>query len=181
MQFGRELATELRFHVDPDMGYPLNMAQKNSSIPSWVGLSEEDIGQIIAFYDSLTDEEWVAHDEYAYEREGYTDLIVPWELLPSIRTLVERAEDDRRIVAANDPAPKLEEPQEGNFPPGWNLERAQRVIAEIEAEMADWTEEEEAELRARMKGKTSVPVPDEIIPDIEMLLARHEAGTAATN
>ena len=105
----------------------MNTPQKNSSIPSWVGLSEEDIGQIIAFYDSLTDEEWVAHDEYAYEREGYTDLIVPWELLPSIRTLVERAEDDRRIAAANDPAPKLEEPQEGNFPPGWNLERAQRV------------------------------------------------------
>ena len=63
---------------------------------------------------------------------------------------------------------------EGNFPPGWNLERARRVIAEIEEEMADWTEEEEAELQAQMKGKSAIQVPNEIVPAVQELLAQHE-------
>ena len=155
----------------------MNMRRKKNYRPYQPASAEEqeELRRIAEFYDSLTDEEWVAHDEYAYEREGYTDLIVPSELMPSIRNLIAQAERDRPDDAG-DPTPT-----EGNFPPGWNLERAQRVIAEIEAEMADWTEEEEAELRARMKGKSSVLVPDEIVPAIQALLARHEAGTVPTD
>ena len=43
----------------------------------------------------------------------------------------------------------------------------------MEEEEANWTEADEAELRMQMKGKTSVQVPDELVPTIEALLARH--------
>ena len=69
----------------------------------------------------------------------------------------------------------------GNFPPGWNSGRVQRLIAEMAAEEAKWTEADEAELQARMKGQTSIQVPNEIIPAIQALLAQHEAGTPATD
>lgn len=104
--------------------------------------------------------------------------------MPSIWTLIDQAEDHRRLFGVNDPDPapaKQPAPQEGNFPPGWDSERARRVMAEIEEEMADWTEEEEAELRARMKGKTAVLVPAKLAPAIEALLVQHEAETATTD
>ena len=51
---------------------------------------------------------------------------------------------------------------------------AQRLIAKMEAEEANWTVEDEAELEARMKGKTAVQVPSEIVPAVEALLSRHK-------
>ena len=58
----------------------------------------------------------------------------------------------------------------GNFPPGWNSERVRRLSAELEAEEANWTEADEAELQARMKGKTSILVPNEIVFAVRELL-----------
>ena len=148
------------------------------------GLEEEAPGQIAEFYDSLTEEEWGAHDEYAYERDGYTDIVVPKDLMPSILTLIDQAEDHRRLFGVNDPDPApaaLPAPQEGNFPPGWNSERVQHLIAETEEEEANWTDEDEAELQERMKGKASILVPDEIVPAVEALVANHQAETAATD
>ncbi len=155
----------------------MNMAQKHGSLPPWS--SEEEIRQIAEFYDSLTEEEWIAHYEASYEQAGYTHLIVPTELMGTIGQLIAQAEHDRRAACANDPAPTPAKqptpptPQEGNFPPGWNSERVQRLIAEMGEEAANWTEEDEAELRIQMKGKTSVQVPNEIIPAVRALLAKH--------
>jgi hypothetical protein len=160
----------------------MNIAQKQSNPPpSW---GKEEIRHIAEFYYSLTEEEWVAHYKAAYEQEGYTRLIVPAELMGPIGQLIARAEHDCGAACVNDPTStpaKQPTPQEGNFPPGWNSERVQRLIAEMEDEEANWTAEEEAELQMQMKGKTSVQVPDELVPAIEALLARHEAETASTD
>ena len=53
----------------------------------------------------------------------------------------------------------------------------QRLIAEIEAEEANWTEADEAELQAQLKGKAFVQVPDAAVPAIQALLNEH-AGAA---
>ena len=152
----------------------MDMAQKHGSLPPWS--SEEEIRQIAEFYDSLTEEEWIAHYEAAHEQEDYTHLVVPTELMGTIGQLIAQAEHDRRAAGANDSAPTPERqttPQESNFPSGWNSERVRRLIAEVEEEEANWTEEDEAELRMQMKGKTSVQVPDEIVPAVRALLAKH--------
>ena len=158
----------------------MNMAQKQSHPPPRG--SQEELRQIAEFYDSLTEEEWIAHDEYAYENPYTVDVLVPKALLHAVRELVARHEADHPEATAASRA-WLDRKSDGpdNFPPGWNSERVQRLIAEMEAEEANWTEEDEAELQARMKGKTSIMVPDEVVPAIKALLAQHEAETAATD
>lgn len=87
------------------MGYRLNMPQKKNYQPASAD-EQEELRRIAEYHDLLTEEEWVAHYEYAYEREGYTDLIVPSDLMPSIRTLIAQADHDR----ADDPTPMTERP-----------------------------------------------------------------------
>jgi len=151
----------------------MNMAHKQSNPPPRG--SREDLRQIAEFYDSLTEEEWIAHDEYAYENPHTVDVLVPKALLHAVRDLVARHEaDNPEITAAAQAWLERKSDGPGNFPPGWNSERVQCLIAEIEDEEANWTEEDEAELQARMKGKISVQVPNEIVPAIQALLAQHE-------
>ena len=150
------------------------MTDANMYPPGW---NAEKVQGIIEFYDSLTDEEWVAHYEYAYEREGYTDLLVPKELISTIREMIARHEADHPEETAAAQAwldRKSDGP--GNFPPGWNSERVQRLIAEMAEEEANWTEEDEAELQKRLKGKTSILVPNEIVPAIRALIAERAAS-----
>lgn len=156
----------------------MNMEQNQSNPPpSW---GDEKIREIADFYDSLTEEEWIAHYEADYEREGYTHLMVPAELNGPIGRLIAQTEDDRRTACADHPdSTEMVNSQEGNFPPGWNSERVKRFIAEMEEEEAKWTEEDEAELQMRTKGKTSVQVPDELVPAVEAMLARYEAKSPA--
>ena len=159
----------------------MNMAQKQSNPPPWS--SEEEIRRIAEFYDSLTEEEWIAHYEAAYEQAGYIHLIVPAELTGSIGQIIAQAEHDRRATCASDPTPspaKQPTPTEDKFPPGWNSERVQRLIAEMVEEEANWTEEDEAELQRQMNGQTSVQVPDEIVPAVRALLAEYAAQQAET-
>ena len=156
------------------------MVQKQSNPPSRG--SQEELRQIAEFYYSLTDEEWIAHDEYAYENPYTVDVLVPKALLHAVQEMVARHEaDNPEETAASQAWLDRKSDGPGNFPPGWNSERVQRLIAEMEDEEVNWTEEDEAELQARMKGKTSVQVPSEIVPAIEALLAQHEAGTAITD
>ena len=117
-----------------------------------------------------------------FENPHTADALVPIALLHAVRELVARHEAEHPEATAVAQAwldRKSDGP--GNFPPGWDSERVQRLIAEMAEEEADWTEEDEAELQARMKGKTSVLVPDEIVTAIEALLAQDEAGTPATD
>ena len=152
----------------------MTTAQKSGSIPA--GQNEDELRQIAEFYDSLTEEEWIAHYEYDHDREGYTHLTIPRELVGAVIRISDAAEAERPAVCDRDPASMTANqatPAEGNFPPGWNSERVQRLIAEMEAEEANWTEADEAELQAQLKGKTFVQVPDAAVPAIQALLAQH--------
>lgn len=144
------------------------------------GLDAKKVHEIIAYYDSLTEEEWVAHDEYVHESPYTVDVLVPKELLSTVRDMIARHEADHPEETAAAQAwldRKSDGP--GNFPPGWNSERVQRLIAEMAEEEANWTEEDEAELQKRLKRKTSILVPNEIVPAIRALLAEHAAGLEA--
>ena len=141
------------------------------------GLDAKKVQEIIAHYDSLTEEEWVAHDEYAHENPYTVDVLVPRELLSAVQDLIARHEADHPEETAAAQAwldRKSDGP--GNFPPGWNSERVQRLIAEAKEEEANWTEEDEAELQQRLKGKASFLVPDKLVPAIRALIAEHAAS-----
>ena len=154
----------------------MSMAQKHGNPPPWSN-EQEELRRIAEFYDSLTEEEWVAHDEYAHENPYTVDVLVPREMLSAVQDLIARHEADHPEETAAAQAwldRKSDGP--GNFPPGWNSERVQRLIAEAEEEEANWTEEDEAELQKRLKGKTSILVPNEIVPAIRALIAERAAS-----
>ena len=95
----------------------MNPERKQSNSPQ--SRSDEEIREIVEFYDSLTEEEWIAHYEADYEREGYTHLIVPVELTGTIGRLIARAEHDSLAArAGHQTLTEQRNPQEGNFPPG---------------------------------------------------------------
>ena len=144
--------------------------------------NQEELRQVVEFYDSLTEEEWVAHSEYAYENPYTVDVLVPKELLSTIRDMIARHEADHpeKTAAAQAWLDRMSDGP-GNFPPGWDSERVQRLISEAEEEEANWTEADEAELQQRLKGKTSILVPNEVVPAIQALLAQHESGMPATD
>ena len=146
------------------------------------GLDAKKVQEILAYYDSLTEEEWVAHWEYAYESPYTVDVLVPKELLSTVTDIIALHEADHpeETAAAQAWLNRLSDGP-GNFPPGWDSERVQRLLAEAEAEEANWTEEDEAELQKRLKGKTSLLVPNEIVPAIQALLAQHESGMPAAD
>ncbi len=67
------------------------------------GLDAEKVREIIEYYDSLTEEGWVAELEAAYEDPNNTVMIVPTELVPAIRELLFRHERSAPAeTAAND-------------------------------------------------------------------------------
>ena len=158
------------------------MKDPNVHQSDWDPEELKEIQELAKYFDSLTEAEWIAHAEYAYENPYTVDVLVPKALLHAVRELVARHEADHpEATAAAQAWFERKSDGPGNFPPGWNSERVQRLIAEMAAEEANWTEEDEAELQTRMKGKTSIQVPNEIIPAIKALLAQHEAGTPATD
>lgn len=52
------------------------------------GWDEERVKQVLAHYESQTEEEALAEDEAAYEAEGQTTMEVPTELVPKVRELI---------------------------------------------------------------------------------------------
>lgn len=159
----------------------MSTAKKHGNPPPW-SEEQEELRRIAEYYDSLTEEEWVAHDEYAYESPYTMDVLVPKELLATIREMIARYEADHpeETAAAQAWLDRLADGP-GNFPPGWDSERVQRLLAEAEEEEANWTEDDEAELQQRLKGKTSILVPNGIVPAIQALLVQHESGMPATD
>jgi hypothetical protein len=55
--------------------------------PGW---DEKRVQQVLAYYEQQTEEEAVAEDEAAFEREDQTFIQVPCELVPRIRDLIVR-------------------------------------------------------------------------------------------
>ena len=59
--------------------------RKSKFPPGW---DEERVKQVLAHYESQTEEEALAEDEAAYEAEGQTTMEVPTELVPKVRELI---------------------------------------------------------------------------------------------
>ena len=53
--------------------------------PGW---DEERVRGIIEHYDSMTDDEWAAEDEAAFEDPSQTVMVIPNHLVPAVRALL---------------------------------------------------------------------------------------------
>ncbi|MGH7909348.1 MAG: hypothetical protein ACRENW_05805 [Thermodesulfobacteriota bacterium] len=64
--------------------------------------------------------------------------------------------------------------KQSKFPPGWNEERVRRVLAHYE----DQTEEEavaEDEAAFESQTQTVMEIPNELVPVVRELIARHQS------
>lgn len=154
------------------------MAQEQNNLPSsWSEEEEEELRQLAEYFDSLTEEEWIAQWEYAYENPHTVDVLVPKELLSAVRDMVTRHEADHPEEAAVvQDWLNRESDGPGNFPPGWDAERVHRLIAEAQAE-----EEALGEEAADFKpdGRTMMLIPAKLAPAVRELLAGHGADSLA--
>jgi len=66
---------------------------------------------------------------------------------------------------------------EQRFPPGWDEQRVQRLLAELDSRTEDeWVAADEA-AAADGDDQTVVTVPVALLPEIRRLLARYKPGT----
>jgi hypothetical protein len=67
---------------------------------------------------------------------------------------------------------------EQKFPPGWDEERVQRLLAEMDSRTEDeWVAADEA-AAAEQDGQTVVTVPVGLLPEIRRLLATYKPRPA---
>ncbi len=59
---------------------------KQSRFPP--GWDEERVKEVLAHYESQTDEEAVAEDEATFEAAGQTVMEIPTDLVPKVRELI---------------------------------------------------------------------------------------------
>lgn len=65
---------------------------------------------------------------------------------------------------------------EQKFPPGWDLQRVQSLIAELDARTEDeWVAADEA-AAAEGDDQAVVTVPADLLPEIRRLLATHKSA-----
>ena len=64
---------------------------KNKFPPGW---DEKRVQRVLAHYEGQTEEEAVAEDEAAFERENQTLMGIPWELVPKVRELIAHLESE---------------------------------------------------------------------------------------
>ena len=63
----------------------------------------------------------------------------------------------------------------GKFPPGWDAERVERVLAHYdELSQEEQVAEDEAAAAGESSGQTFISVPTDLLPAIRELLAAHE-------
>ena len=55
------------------------------------GWDEARVQRLIGHYDQMDDDELTAEDEAALDAEGQTLMVVPTELVPSVRELIAKA------------------------------------------------------------------------------------------
>lgn len=65
--------------------------------------------------------------------------------------------------------------QTKNFPPGWDEQRVRETIAHYDSQTED---EQFAEIEATLEAKavTFVAVPNELLPEVQALLARRRSA-----
>jgi hypothetical protein len=61
--------------------------------PGW---DEQRVREVIELYESQSEEEAVAEDEAAFERAHETMMAVPHELVPTVRELISRYEEEQQ-------------------------------------------------------------------------------------
>jgi hypothetical protein len=66
---------------------------------------------------------------------------------------------------------------QNEFPPGWDEERVQRVLAHYEGQ-SDAEAADEDERALEDSGQTVMEVPRALVPAIRELIAKHEARSA---
>ncbi|MFQ5798882.1 MAG: hypothetical protein ACE5IO_01485 [Thermoplasmata archaeon] len=62
------------------------------------------------------------------------------------------------------------------FPPGWDEERVQRVLAHYE-EQTDEEAVAEDEAAFEQQGQTFIEVPNELVPKVRALIVQHQSAT----
>ena len=51
-------------------------------------MTEDEVRELAEYFDNLTEEEWLAEEEEAEHREGFSWVQVPTDLMPEIRRLL---------------------------------------------------------------------------------------------
>jgi hypothetical protein len=69
------------------------MKKKSSYPPGW---DEARVRQVLTHYEAQTEEEAVAEDEAAFEKQTQTAMEVPIELVPVVRELIARHKNKHR-------------------------------------------------------------------------------------
>jgi len=69
------------------------MKKKQDFPPGW---DAEKVKTLAEYYDNQTDEEAIAEAEAALEAEGQTLVMVPSELMPTIRALIARYDQEEK-------------------------------------------------------------------------------------
>jgi hypothetical protein len=65
---------------------------------------------------------------------------------------------------------------EQRFPAGWDEQRVQRLLAELEARTEDELVAEDEAAAEPRRGQAVITVPDELLPEIRRLLAAHKTA-----
>lgn len=63
--------------------------------------------------------------------------------------------------------------KKNRFPPGWDEARVRRVLEHYESQTEDEAVAED-EAAFTNPGTTLMPIPHELVPEVDQLLARHE-------
>ena len=64
--------------------------KKANEFPS--GWDEERVQDVIRYYESQTEDEAIAEREAAFEQDGQTVMVIPTELVPAVRQLLDSYE-----------------------------------------------------------------------------------------
>ena len=143
------------------------------------GLDARQVREIIEYYDSLTEAEWIAQDEAAYEDPNNAVALVPKELFPAVAALIARHQAENPSETAADQVRKEQEKEKtDNFPPGWDAERVQRLIEHDDSRTKEETIAED-EGAFEQDGQTVMIIPVELAPAVAALIARYEAANPA--
>ena len=65
------------------------MKESNDFLPGW---NDERVQDVIRHYESQTEDEAIAEREAVFEQDGMTVMVIPTELAPSVRELLDRYE-----------------------------------------------------------------------------------------
>jgi len=82
----------------PLTAFEQRMKKKNMKAQRFPkGWNEERVQKVISFYESQTEEEAVAEDESAFEDLTHTFMEVPKNLVPAIRELIAKSDQEGSI------------------------------------------------------------------------------------